>query len=173
VNYLLTSWVAIRDAPNAILEAGGPEIDQQPHREAKQAQIGEQLLWMNRRKLLHRFQFDHNRIFNQHVDTKARIEPHSIIFKGNHTFGIDVQTSARKIASQNGLINGLEQSRPQSDVHLESGIGNRSSQSFEINCVENTQWLRPGYFDALLLLFVADVSWLRRKLSSLCLCASV
>ena len=56
---------------------------------------------------------------------------HSIVIEGHSLLAFDNQTASRKVTRQHGLIDGLQQSRPQLAVDFDGGINHRTGYSIQ------------------------------------------
>ena len=110
------------------LKLGAPKSEGQVH----QAQIGQHLFRMHRRVALGRFQFDHQSILNQKIDSEGLVEQSTAKHDGNDLLAFDAQSAfAQKLGKQN-FIDRFEQTRPDFAMQLIAAVQGQTGQFFNI-----------------------------------------
>src|SRR5262249_1202558 len=84
--------------------------------------IGQHLLRVDRRELLNRLQLDDHDAFDQEIDAQPLIEVKTIEFERDDGLPFDAQAAPLQLASQDDLINGFQQPRPQRSMPLQRRI---------------------------------------------------
>ena len=72
----------VYNAAQPLPQRGGTEIDEQSNGQMEQAEIGQQLLLVNRRNCLHRFQLHDNRSLHKQIDPESFLELKTVELEG-------------------------------------------------------------------------------------------
>ncbi len=114
------------NAFDPILDSLDVEVDQETESVSGKLQVGEHLRGVYRLQAVDRLEFDDNEIVNNQIEPQSGFESFSFI---NHRQG-DLPSNAHagvpQLILETDLVDTLQQSRPQSGVHGERRVHNRS-----------------------------------------------
>jgi len=100
------------------------EVNQQAHLTTRKSQVGEQLSLMNWSQAINGLNLYNDRFFDEKVQAVATIQLHLSIDHGQWLLLLYLQAAFYKFKSQTGLVGGLQQSRSQIAMYLNSGTDN-------------------------------------------------
>lgn len=104
---------------DASFEERDIKVDQKAETFAGHPEIRKNLCFVNRVHLDHSFQFADHQIFNQHVESEPFVKCKAVILDRNRNLTTNRRASLSKLVAEARFVNGLQQSRPQTFMHLE------------------------------------------------------
>lgn len=113
----------VDDAPAAVLEAGGAEIDRQAERRTRQPQMARILLAMDRAQRFHGFRFHDQQVGDGQIDAQAVGETDPPAFEGDRLLPFDPQSRFRQGRGENRFMDRLQQARAKVPMQVERAIG--------------------------------------------------
>jgi hypothetical protein len=122
----------VDDAPDAFLEGGRSEIDQQAERKAHQSQVGEQLLVVDGGELLDGFEFDHKATLDHQIRPKTLVEANPALFNRDRLLAHDGPAMVLQDFGQDRLVNRFQQAGPQVAVQVKCGIDDGCGEFFHV-----------------------------------------
>jgi hypothetical protein len=126
-------FMAIHDATKTVLEGFTAKIHQQPKRQSQQSQICEQLLGMNRRQLLDRFQLNQEPPLNQQIDPETIVNDKIIKSYRNKLLTFNIQAAPDLSFRQDNFIYRFEQTRPKTTMDGQSLINGQGCKGFDVH----------------------------------------
>ena len=114
--------MAIHHAANTVLKTSGPKVDQESEGKLHQSQVRQQLLGVDRRKLLHRFELQQQASAHDEVGAKPFVEVVAIELHRNPHLPRHGQSAPLQLVGENRLIDGLEQPGTGIAMHAVRGI---------------------------------------------------
>lgn len=104
------------------------EIYQETEPTAAQSELSQNLLAVNRCKLLNGFQFNNHFAFNYEIGPKAFVERKVVIVDRNRYLTFSSNTLSSQFVSENNLVDRLEKTGPEPRVNFERTIQNNSGK---------------------------------------------
>src|SRR5579871_1144807 len=108
---VMMRFLSENSSQDAFGQYGDIEIDEQAHAQLAQAQIREQLGFVDGGKAFDRLQFNQHALVNDEVDAVPAVKLHTFILERQVHFRAKCNASQSEFAAQARLIRGFKQSR--------------------------------------------------------------
>jgi hypothetical protein len=86
------------------------EVDEESYTYPAHPHIGEELGFVDRMHGLHRFDFDHNSVFDHQIDPVSNFEFLSLIYNWQRNFDCDFEPAASQLVCKAGLVGAFQES---------------------------------------------------------------
>jgi hypothetical protein len=104
------------------------EVDEETKRQAREAEVGEDLGFVHGQQVLDRLDLDKNLAINNHVESKPPLDCCTLVDNREGPLPLDVMAALDQLALQTFLVRGFQQSGSERLVHL-NGSPNDSSRN--------------------------------------------
>jgi|GEM_PF-2476874 len=125
--------VTVNYTMQAILEQCRTKIDQNPEGHFHQTQIGQKLFGMDRVQILNGFQFHDKLMFNKQIHAETFVKHDIPEVDRNRFLPLDNQPTLDQHASENSLIRGFQEPRPQISMQFQRRIDHGPRDLFDLS----------------------------------------
>jgi len=93
-------WAIVEDPLDTIDHPFVAKVEEEADAKIHQAEVGEDLLGMNRRETIERFDLDDDTALDEKIDTKPVLEGNAVVDKVDRALPIDAQPAPMKCAGK-------------------------------------------------------------------------
>jgi hypothetical protein len=127
--------VPVDDALEALPQRRGAEIHEQTDRKIEKAQIGPNLLCVDWRKPVNRFQFDQQFALDDQVGPKAAVDDFALEMDRHQLLPFDDQASLYERMRERRLLSRFEHSRAQRPVNADPAADHCVGKRIHSHCI--------------------------------------
>ena len=107
---------------DALLHGGAAKVEQQSNREVQEPEIGQHLLVVKRRELLHRLDFHDDPVVNEQIHRKRALEPFAVDLNRGRVLRDDLQAATLECSGEQSFVDRFEEAWPHQAVQLDRGV---------------------------------------------------
>jgi hypothetical protein len=121
----------VEDALDAIEHPFGAEVEEEADAKIRQAEVGKNLLAVNRGDSIQRLQFHYDAVLHEQVDTETVLECDPVVHEVDSALSIDMEAAPMEGACEKYFVHALEQ--PRSDVLMDLDRGSHDGTRYLVD----------------------------------------